>query len=43
MYKTRIISFEELTEKDGRIYTVYNIHVEDINNNKSWYLGKRYK
>lgn len=30
-YETRIISFEELSDRDGRQYTVYNIRVQVIN------------
>ena len=43
MLHLRIVSYEELEDHEGRIYTVYNIHVEDSSSGKSWYLRKRYK
>mmetsp|Transcript_13519 Transcript_13519/g.20312 ORF Transcript_13519/g.20312 Transcript_13519/m.20312 type:complete len:276 (-) Transcript_13519:175-1002(-) len=43
MIKIRIISYEELEDHDGRIYTVYNVHVDDKQTGNSWYLRKRYK
>lgn len=32
-FETRIISFEELPDRDGRLYTVYNIRVQAIHEN----------
>lgn len=42
MIKATIPTFEELTDSDGKIYTVYNVFVEEKKTSMRWLLRKRY-
>lgn len=42
-YRVKITSYEELEDKEGHIFTVYNVLVEETSTKKFWQIRKRYK
>lgn len=42
-FQVTIVDHKELEDRDGKIFTVYNILVEHTASKKKWNLRKRYK